>query len=184
METIRRLIDYLPSFIQEYHEMNKMMEVEQSEVDGLWVACGNALDDMFISYATENGVKRWEKIVGITPKDTDTLDERKFRILTKMNQELPYTIVKLNESLTVLCGKDGFEIELQPSNYHINVKLALSNQNNYQDVVDLLNKMIPANLTKKVQIMYNGYKNLTQYTHSELTTYTHEILRNGVFANG
>lgn len=181
MTTERLLIDYLPSFIQDFHEMKQIMSAEQLEFDGLWGSCGNALDDMFISYATENGVKRWEKIVGITPKDTDTLDERKFRILTKMNQELPYTISKLKESLTVLCGENGFEIDLQPSIYHIKIKLALSNKNNYKDVVDLLVKMIPANLTQEVQIMYNGHEVYETFTHNELASYKHEQLRNEVF---
>lgn len=180
MKPDRLLSDYLPPFLQEFHETKQIMNAEQSEVDGLWDSCENTLDDMFISYATENGVKRWEKIVGITPKDTDTLDERKFRILTKMNQELPYTITKLKESLTVLCGEGGFEIDLQPSNYYIKVKLALANENNYQDVVDLLMKVIPANLIQAVRIMYNGHKILGKSTHAELTAYTHEILRNEV----
>lgn len=180
MESERLLIDYLPPFVQEYHEIKQITDSEQPEIDGLWVSCRNALDDVFVSYATENGVKRWEKIVGITPKNTDTLDERKFRILTKMNQELPYTITKLKESLTVLCGEDGFEIDLQPSNYHIRVKLALNNKNNYQDVVDLLTKIIPANLTQEVKIMYNGYGTLENLTHDELSSYNHEQLRNEV----
>ena len=180
METDRLLIGYLPPFIQEFYEIKQITDVEQPEIDDLWKSCENALDDMFVSYATENGVKRWEKIVGVTPKDTDTLNERKFRILTKMNQELPYTITKLKESLTVLCGEGGFEIDLQPSNYRIKVKLALANENNYQDVVDLLAKMIPANLIQSVNIMYNGHKILAQSTHAELATSTHEILRNEV----
>ena len=180
MESERLLIDYLPLFIQDFSEMKQIMGAEQPEVDTLWKNCGNTLDDMFVSYATENGVKRWEKIVGITPKNTDTLDERKFRILTKMNQELPYTIPKLKESLTVLCGEGGFEIDLQPSNFHIRVKLALSNKNNYQDVVDLLTKVIPANLTQEVKIMYNGYETLGKLTHDGLSSYNHEHLRNEV----
>lgn len=181
MVTNRFLIDYLPPFMQEFHEIKKIMEAEQPEVDDLWGKCADALDDQFITSATANGVERWEKIVNITPKDTDTLDERKFRILTKMNQELPYTITKLKESLTVLCGEGNFSIDLQPTNYHIEVKLALTNQNNYDDVVDLLTKMIPANLTQKVQIMYNNQSVIGRFRHTELTSYTHEQLRNEVF---
>ena len=177
----RFLIDYLPPFVQEHHEIKKMMEVEQPEVDELWGSCANALDDQFVHSATENGVKRWEKIMGITPKDTDTTDERKFRILSKMNQELPYTVAKLKESLTVLCGEGNFSINLQAEDYHIEIKLALANKNNYSDVVDLLTKMIPANLTQWVQIMYNNQTVIGQFTHSELAAYTHERLRNEVF---
>lgn len=181
MATDRLLIDYLPPFMQGFEEIKQITQGEQPEVDALWVACQNTLDDQFVLYATENGVKRWEKIMGIMPKETDTLGERKFRIISKINQELPYTITKLKESLTVLCGEGNFSIDLQPSNYHITVKLALTNKNNYSDVVDLLSKVIPANLTQLVQIMYNDQKTLGQFTHAELTSYTHEQLRNEVF---
>ena len=180
MATDRLLIDYLPPFVQEFQEIKKIMEVEQPEIDNLWESCGNALNDQFVLYATENGVRRWEKIMGIAPKDTDTIDERKFRILSKMNQELPYTLYKLKEALTTLCGANNFSINLQPEIYHIEVKLALSNANNYQDIVNLLKKMIPANLTQHVQIMYNGYKNFNGYTHSELRVKTHDELRSEV----
>lgn len=178
----RKLIGYLPPFMQEYLEMQKIMEAEQPEVDNLWSAYENILADQFIMDATERGVNRWETMLNITSKDTDTLDERKFRILTKMNQELPYTLTKLKEALTTLCGADGFYIDLQPEQYHITVKLALFNKNNYQDVVNLLTKMIPANLTQYVQIMYSRHNVISQYTHNDLTAYTHEQLRE-VFAN-
>lgn len=181
MATNRFLIDYLPPFMQEYHEIREIMEAEQPEVDVLWESCANVLEDQFISSASTNGVKRWEKIMNITPKDTDTLDERKFRIFSKMNQELPYTLAKLKESLITLCGEGNFSIDLQAENYHIEVKLALANKNNYQDVVDLLNKIIPANLTQHVQIMYNNHMVISQFTHDNLTSYTHEQLRNEVF---
>ena len=181
MASDRLLIDHLPPFMQEYQEIQKVMGAEQPEVDTLWDNCENALDDQFVLSATKNGVSRWEKIMGITPKGTDTLDERKFRILTKMNQELPYTITKLKESLTTLCGEGNFSIDLQAENYHIEVKLALTNKNNYSDVLDLLTKMIPANLTQWVQIMYNNHSVIDQFTHTELTSYTHEQLRNEVF---
>lgn len=177
----RYLIDYLPPFMQEYLEMRHIMSAEQPEFDGLWANCENALSDMFILYATETGVKRWESMLGITPKDTDTLDERKFRILAKLNQDLPYTMRKLEEALTTICGAGNFSINLQHEKYHIEVKLALTNSNNYDEVVDLLSKMLPANLTQKVQIMHNTHTVIKQLTHADMSAYTHEQLRNEVF---
>ena len=177
----RQLINYLPPYMQEYKEINQIMSAEQPEFESLWSACGDVLDDQFILYATENGVKRWEKLVKITPKDTDTLDERKFRILAKMNQELPYTITKLREALTVLCGEGNFSIDLQPAKYHVEVRLALVNKNAYEETVDLLKKMIPANLTQWVQIMYNAHNVLARFTHAELGAYTHNQLKSEVF---
>jgi hypothetical protein len=177
----RKLINYLPPFMQEYREIAVIMETEQVEIDKLWTESDNALMDQFILDATENGVKRWESMLGISPKGTDTLDERKFRILTKLNQELPYTIRKLEQALSNLCGEDGYSIELKAAEYHIQVKLAVGNHKNYSEVENILKKMIPANLTQYIELMYNTNSMLTQFTHAQLSAYTHEQLRNEVF---
>lgn len=181
MATDRKLINYLPHFMQEYVEMQKIMEAEQPEVDLLWNAVENALANQFILEASESGVKRWESMLGVSPKDTDSLDERKFRILTLLNQEIPYTLRKLEQALTNLCGEKGFSIVVTAAEYHIEVRLALTNKNNYQEVVDVLKKMVPANMTQYVQIMYNTHNVLMQFTHEYLSAYTHEQLRNEVF---
>lgn len=181
MATNRKLINYLPPFMQDYREMAVIMETEQTAIDRLWMEAENALADQFILEATENGVMRWESMLGVSPKDTDTLDERKFRILTKLNQELPYTLRKLEQALTNLCGADGYFIELTPAEYHIEVKLAVGKHNNYLEVESILNKMIPANLTRYVKLMYNTNVILTSFTHAQLAAYTHDQLRNEVF---
>ena len=168
MATDRKLIDYLPHFMKGYTEMNAIMETEQVETDRLWKAVNDALSDQFILEATENGVKRWESMLGISPKDTDSLDERKFRILTKVNQELPYTIRKLERALTNLCGNDMFSIEVSAAEYSVELKLGLGNKNNYQEVLDVLRKMIPANMTQLVQILYNPNSVLSQFTHDNM----------------
>jgi hypothetical protein len=177
----RKLIDYLPHFMQGYREMAVIMESEQTEIDRLWMESENALADQFIHEATESGIKRWEFMLGISPKDTDSLDERRFRILTKLNQELPYSLRKLEQALTNLCGNAMFSVEINAAEYHVEIKLGLENKRNYHEVVDLLAKMIPANMTQYVQIMYNAHDVLTQFTHSKLAAYQHEQLRNEVF---
>lgn len=181
MVTDRKLIHYLPSFMQEYTELAAIMKTEQPEIDNLWNSAEQALANQFVLDATENGVKRWESMLSISPKGTDTLDERKFRILTKMNQELPYTLRKLEHMLTNLCGVGGFFIEVFAAEYHVEVKLAVGNHNNYSEVENILNKMIPANMTRHVELMYNTNNILSQFTHAQLATYTHEQLRNEVF---
>lgn len=180
MATDRLLIDYLPPYMQEYLEMQQVMNAEQPEFDFLWEAYENALSDQFIFDATEYGVRRWESMLKITPKDTDTLDERKFRILARLNQELPYTMTKLKEALTTLCGADGFSIDLQPNEYHIEIKLALGHHSNYVAVVEVLNKMIPANMTQYVKLMYNTHSMISLYRHMDLAAYTHNQVRSEV----
>lgn len=181
MATNRKLIDYLPLYAQVYRENATIMEAEQPEIDFLWESIENTFSDQFIHDATENGVSRWERILKISPKGTDTLDERKFRILARLNQELPYTLRKLDQVLTNLCGADGYSVKVNHSEYHIQVKLALSNESNYSDVEGILKKMLPANLTQSIEIMYNSHKVLNRFNHAELAAYTHDQLRKEVF---
>jgi hypothetical protein len=167
--------------MQEYLEIQKIMNAEQAEIDLLWTATENALSDQFILEATENGVSRWESMLHISPKGTDTLDERKFRILTQLNQELPYTLRKLERMLENLCGVDGYSIMVNSAEYQVEVKLALSNEGNYEEVKNVLKKMIPANMVQVITILYNPHNLFTQFTHEQLSTYTHNQLRKEVF---
>lgn len=176
----RKLIDYLPQYVQGFVEMKEIMNTEQPEIDALWNATEAVFNDQFILDSTENGTSRWESVLGISPKDTDTLDERQFRILTRLNQELPYTMNRLKEVLTTLCGANGYSIVLVPDEYKLTIKLALSNVNNYGDVVEFVNKAIPANMISYIQIMYNANNFLSGYTHAELSAYTHKQLREDV----
>lgn len=179
MATDRKLIHYLPPFVQEYKEMQEIMKAEQPEIDLLWIAAEGVFADQFIQDATENGVSRWESMLGISPKGTDTLDERKFRILSKLNQELPYTMRKLEQVLTTLCGPDGYSIELNAVEYEIEVKLGLANHNNYGEVERTLKAMIPANLTQVVTLLFNTW----EAVKSEHPTWSDVLFRHETWYN-
>lgn len=176
----RQLIEYLPLFIQNYNEIKRIMGAEQLDIESAWVSAENVMNDQFVAGATENGVKRWETILHITPKATYTLEERKFSILTRLNEQLPYTIDTLKTSLTSLCGENGYALDLDSDHYELLVKLALTNKNNFESVTNLLNKIIPANIVTNVELMYNKHELLSRFTHSQLAARTHEEMRSEV----
>lgn len=176
----RQLIDYLPLFVQNYNEIKRIMGAEQVDIENAWISAENVRKDQFVSTATENGVKRWEAILNLTPKATYTLAERKFNILTRLNEQLPYTIDTLNSSLSLLCGVDGYVLNLDSDNYELLVKLALTNKNNFENVTYLLNRVIPANMVTKVELMYNTHELLSRFIHSQLAARTHGEIRSEV----
>ena len=61
------LKEYLPDVLKDVQEMRAIMEAETPEVQAIWDACEDCMNDQFISEATENGVARREKMLGITP---------------------------------------------------------------------------------------------------------------------
>lgn len=172
----RKLIDYLPLFVQDYAEIKEIMNAEQIDVINAWEYGEAAMNDQFIQDATKNGVERWESILRIKPKATFTMDERKFQILSRLNWKLPYTLESLRQALTALCGEDGYTVKLNPDKYELTVKLALTNENKIDAVVELLYNVLPANLVSSVK-MFNTHSILADFTHEQLAAYTHKQLR-------
>lgn len=83
---------YLPDFLKEFKEFKKLRNLSESDIKELlklWNSFKDILDDNFINDSTENGVESWERVLNITPKAYDTLNDRKFRVLTRLNEKLP-----------------------------------------------------------------------------------------------
>lgn len=174
----RILIEYLPEFLRDIREYKAILtDGVQPEVIKLFQAVEDAMNDQFVTDATENGVSRWEKMLKIIPKATHSLDDRKFAILTKMNEQLPYTMTSLKQSLSTLCGEDGYSVEVDDVNYVLIVRVALTAENNYDEVSKLLERVVPANMIIDLSLMYNQHKFFNSYSHDQLSGYTHEQLK-------
>ena len=113
----RKLINYLPYVVRDYAEFKGISEAEQPEFESAWGSSDDLLNNQFISTAGNLGLSRWEKILGITPKGTDTLEDRRFRILTRLNEELPYTLPQLRNILETLCGSGNYSAEVMEGTY-------------------------------------------------------------------
>ncbi|MDF2989444.1 MAG: hypothetical protein K0R50_4954, partial [Eubacterium sp.] len=107
------ILNYLPEFLTEFREFRELAAAENPELLSIWGILEDVLKDQFVADSTENGIKRWETILKIFPKGSDTLDIRKFRILARLNEKLPYTKRTLERQLTVLCGEDGYSVNLK-----------------------------------------------------------------------
>ena len=181
----RQLIDYIPPFLRNVREYKAILvDGAQPEVVMTWKALDDALNDQFILDASEPSIARWEGILGIVPKATFTLEDRKFTILTKMNEQVPFTMATLNEQLKHLCGEDGYSISLDNTNYTLKVQVALTAKNNFDDVNVMLQRIVPANMVVVLTLKYNQNKMFVGYTHEQLKAFTHYDLRNGVFVDG
>ena len=174
----RLLVDYIPAVLRDM--LSPVAAAQQTEVEILWQACDATLDDQFLSTATQNGVQRWENILDITPKGTDTLDIRRFRIQTRLNEQLPYTWNRLCQSLTALCGQGEYTISMTGP-FALSVRLALTSKKKLSDADAMVARMAPANLVLVVDLLYNPHNLFSSYTHGQLADQTHSQLRSEVF---
>lgn len=180
----RKLIDYLPRVTREIKEITAVIQAEDPEFQTAWAALETALDDQFVDSSTETGVSRWEGVLEIIPRATEDLGARKFSILTRLNEQLPYTIRTMIQQLESLCGAGSYSVELQNGTYTLSVKVSLAAKSNFDDVKALLDRTVPANIVIDLTLKYNQHINLTEFKHSELRLLTNYDLRNEVLNNG
>jgi hypothetical protein len=153
---------------------------EDPEFELLYDFTKAALNDQFIISSSENGIKRWEVILKIILKATNTLDERRFTILTRLAEQLPYTIRMLKNMLVELCGKDGYVMELAPDKYMLGVSVALTAASKFYDVEMMLRRICPANLVVQLSIIYNQWFKFKPFTWGALQAKTWFQMRNEV----
>lgn len=180
----KKLNEYLPSILLKTYEFPLLCNTEQREFDRLNTAVDEVLDAQFVSTAGERGIKRYEQIFSIVPQDTDTLDERRFRVLAKINAQLPFSIRRLRQQLATLCGEDGYKLELDGGRYTLTVKVALTAKRNQQAVEELLANIVPANMVCTTSLLYNQHADLTRFTHAQLALLTHFEIREEVLPDG
>lgn len=174
----------LPPVLQSCREFQAIDAAETAELNKLWAAIDAARDDQYIPSLTINGIKRWEKILKITPKATNTIDERKFRILNRVNESLPFTYRFLESQFTLLCGERGYRLQLDHGNYTLVVRVELTSKSKLDDVGALLKRVVPANIVVDLSLMYNQHKDVARFTHAQLHVMTHEQIRSEVLTNG
>ena len=175
------LLSYLPEVLHDIREFRLICEAGDFELAELHISLADIVKDNFIQTLTERGCERWERMMRITPKASDDIEVRRFRILAQLNEQLPYTYRGLLRQLETLCGKDGYSAELNSNAYTLSVRVALTAKNQLDEVMKLLKRVVPANLVVSVTLKYNQHKTFAAMTHGQLSAYTHYSLRNEVF---
>lgn len=166
--------------MQQFREMKQIMNTEQEEIELIYNYLDKVLSNQFISTSDIDGIKRYEKLINITAPTTDSLEDRRFRILARYNEQLPYTMRVLHNQLANLCGSNGYTVALNNNEYTLTIKVALTAKNNFNDVSNLLDRVVPANLVINLSLLYNKHEKLSTYTYEQLSAYTHEQLREEV----
>ena len=165
------LIDYLPNFMKDVEEMAIIMNASEPEIENINDNIDGILADLFVIGCSQEATKRYERIVQIIPKLTDSLEKRQYDILAIYNQTLPFTLESLQEKLNAICDKDGYTIEMIYEKFILNVQLILSKKHLELTVRNLLEWIVPVNLIINLTIDYNKWKDLKKYRWKDLKKY-------------
>ena len=178
----RKLIDYLPPVLQQTREMQAVMEGEQPAVAGLWDAWKTVLDALFVRYANEQGLARWERMLGIRPRGTDSMEVRRVAVLARLNEQLPFTERTLRLMLDGVCGPGGYTLEIIYREYRVFVRVHLWEKRAMDEAAALLGRVVPANMVIDLGLRYNTHRMLRPRMYRMLRGTKHRALREEVLA--
>lgn len=164
--------------IKDIAEIYKINDSQEAELENAVEILENSI---FLEKMGEQMIARWENMLQITPQDNDTVEDRRFRVKAKALESLPYSYRVLVRKLNVLCP-EGYTMLISATHDDIQIKLALTSKKMISDVTELLEEILPLNMTYNVQVMWNQHITLKTFTHKELSKYTHKQIREEVLS--
>lgn len=174
------ILSYLPPVLHEIKELIQIANIENPVLECLWQEIENTLNNQFVITANEKGASRYEKMLKINVPGTDSLETRKFRILTRFQEQAPYTNRVLKKLLNSLLGQGQYELKRDVEAKTLSVKIELTVKGQFDAVVVMLERITPQNMVLSVELRYNQHSKLAQYTHGQLAAFTHKQLREEV----
>ena len=143
MSRLKEMFGYLPEYLAEFRELNKIITAEEPEFDLLWTNLDHIKNQLFIETATEDGLKRYESLLGIINTSTD-MEIRRAKVMALWFSDMPFTIKTLIQRLSVLQGDDN--VDAWVTNYYLHVKTDLVSAEEILSARKIIDSMIPANL--------------------------------------
>ena len=142
-----RIGRYFPRYYEGILETDELIKVENDIWNNLYLLLNKAKNNQFIAYADEDGIYAYEQLFQIVADpETETLEERRFRLLNRIQTLSYYTMVYLRQKLNSLFGENNYEVEMDYLNYTLYVKSNASNSFIYKESIATINKIKPANI--------------------------------------
>lgn len=164
---------YAPVLYADNSEMQALYTVQAQLYNESEDSGGRLFRNRFIVTADISAIKEYEKLYGVLPDSSVTLQERRLRIIDKIIFRPPFTRHRLQEILDKYFGKGTATFSLNPDRYELTITLDTEHPMNYFKYQEHIRKLLPAN----IKIMYD-----MQFTYIYLEkNMTHALLRNHTY---
>nr|DAL98061.1 MAG TPA: tail protein [Caudoviricetes sp.] len=180
MDELKRTIDLLifaPPVSRDSHDMQELYKTDGAELQELWDVLCDIFCNQFIRYMTGYGLKQWEFIFDVMPKATDTMQNRRRRILQLLMGTRPYTMRSFQAILDNIYGKGNIIINVDENKYEFWMTIAADMLSNSRDILDFAEIIVPKNLyinirnVKRIEgMLYIGGK-VQHRNHMVITAY-------------
>lgn len=139
----------VPPFVARMREMAELFGAEQPELDRLDEILTEILAQFYIKTATYS-LNQWEQDFGLIEDRELTQEQRRARVLAKLNMRMPATVKMLENLVRQTMGEENVRIEEHPAEYAFTVYVQ---EDKMSDLLGIARKAVhdarPAHLNYK-----------------------------------
>ena len=147
------LKELLPNWYDGIYETRVLMAIEDDLLEELRLRIQKVQDNQYISTADSQTLTLYEQMLNITLQAGDTLEIRRFRILTRLVSKKPYTLRYFEEMFWALGTAAVFDLDY--NTYTLRIETDFEVYGVIAELEYLYRSMVPAN------IMIDAYNKLT-----------------------
>lgn len=119
--------------------------------------------DISIKSAQESGIAHREKILGISPADTASLEDRRLEVLLRWWTSPVYTEKTLRQKLDAVLGIGQYVLTINMNSKTVSCLIELPRIQMQKSVRDMFEQMIPLDYLIHIAVRYNTWSKLKQY---------------------
>ena len=137
-----------------------------------------------IKDAKESGIAHRERMLGIKPLDTASLEDRRLEVLIRWYDNPMYTETVLRNKLDSVLGAGQYVLTVDIDNKTVSCLIELTRRMMIKSVNDLFEQMVPLDYLLDISLRYNQYHTIKEkgLTYAQMNAYTHKQLREEVVA--
>ena len=119
-------------------------------------------NDICIKTSEESGITHREKILGINPRDTDSIEDRRLEVLLRWYDSPLYTETALRQKLDATLGENQYILKIDLNTKTVSCLVELTRKRMQKSVIDMLDQMVPLDYLISVTIRYNSWKKVSE----------------------
>lgn len=174
-----QLKELLPVWYEGIVETGVLMDVEQKLFDDLESQINLAQSNQYVSTADAKTISIYEQMLGIITDPLDSLDLRRFRVLTRLTTQKPYTMRYLQEVLSSF--GDPAELTMFYNEYRLLVEMNFEKLGQVSEIEYIFRTVVPANILVdarndlKANVPTNQLFMAAGMTNTELVMITQDV---------
>ena len=119
-------------------------------------------NDICIRSSEESGIAHREKILGINPRDTDSIEDRRLEVLLRWYDSPLYTETVLRQKMDATLGENQYVLKIDFKTKTVFCLVELTRKRMQKSVIDMLDQMVPLDYLISVALRYNTWKKINE----------------------